>query len=56
LWTPETVKRVTLNEGRAYQTTNYQFENNVFDRMALFNIDANLKLSFLGGLIEVGGM
>jgi hypothetical protein len=49
------VKNKKIIEDRAYSQTNYKIENNVFDRMALFNIDGELKLSFLGGLIDVGG-
>ena len=31
----------------------FMIEHNILDRLSLFNIDANLKVSFLGGLIEV---
>ena len=41
------------NESVKSSTFKFMIEHNILDRLSLFNIDANLKVSFLGGLIEV---
>ena len=55
LWNRATIEASRRNESKPYQNTEYRVEENVNNRLSLFKVDAELKLSFLGGLIEVSG-
>jgi len=54
-WHEDVIKENTEMEHKYYSNTRFFAENEANDRIAHFSIDASLKLSFLGGLIEVDG-
>jgi len=54
-WHEDVIKENKEVEKKYYSNTRFFAENEENDKIAHFNIDANLKLSFLGGLIDVDG-
>jgi len=54
-WHEDVIRENKEMEHKYYSNTRFFAENEANDRIAHFQIDANLKLSFLGGLIDVDG-
>ena len=55
MWSEQEIKDNIILQTQPYSKTRFFTERNFRDRAALFNLDAELKLSFLSGLIEVKG-
>ena len=47
-------KTQTVVADVAHSSMDYIFDENILDRLSLIDVTAELKLSFMGGLIEVG--
>ena len=55
LWRQNIIKANSIHDLQPYSYTNFFAENSEQDRMSAFDISAELELSFLGGLVSVGG-
>ncbi|XP_063687942.1 uncharacterized protein LOC134821190 [Bolinopsis microptera] len=54
-WTKDTLKKEVNVMDTIYSNVDVYMENNINERSYALNVDASLKLEFLGGLISVGG-
>ena len=54
-WNEDTVEEQKIRKKKLYTNTAIQAENNLLDRISVFKMNSEQKLSFLGGLIDVKG-
>ena len=54
-WNEDTVEEQKITKKKLYTNTAIQADNNLLDRISVFKMDAEQKLSYLGGLIDVKG-
>ena len=55
LWTTDTIQKRKIEAQAQYSKTTFSATEDFLDRMDLIDIDASLKLSFMGGLIQISG-
>ena len=55
LWTSDTIMKRKIEAQAHYSKTTFSATEDFLDRMDLIGIDASLKLSFMGGLIQISG-
>ena len=54
-WNEDTVEEHKITKKKLYTNTAIQADNNLLDRISVFKMDSEQKLSYLGGLIDVKG-
>ena len=54
-WNEDTLEEQKIMKKKLYTNTAIQADNNLLDRISVFKMDAEQKLSYLGGLIDVKG-
>ena len=54
-WNEDTVEEHKITKKKLYTNTAIQADNNLLDRISVFKMNSEQKLSFLGGLIDVKG-
>ena len=53
LWSPEVVDEKKSTNNVAYSNTDFKNNEDILERLDVMGIEAELKLSFMGGLIQV---
>ena len=54
-WNEDTVEEHKILKNKLYTNTEIQADNNLLDRISVFKMNSEQKLSFLGGLIDLKG-
>ena len=52
---PETIRKNVMNSSAMDSTTNFLVSESYLDRVDSIDLDATLKLSFMGGLVQITG-
>ena len=53
LWSPEVIDKTKVPNNVAYSNTDFKNNEDILERLDVMGIEAELKLSFMGGLIQV---
>merc|ERR550519_2293822 len=55
LWSPQSVEDNAIKQHVGYSNTEFSTNEDILKRLDVMGVDAELKLSFMGGLVQVSG-